>query len=122
MFRPDSRQKPQKDLLEIYLEDIMDSWYELVTLCKRIDWSACEDYYGPMYASNSGRPAMPVRLQVGLQLLKHIYGLSDLEALKRWIETPYWLHFCGEISFQHRLPMDETTMLCFRQRIGGRGS
>jgi len=122
MFRPDSRQKPQKDLLEIYLEDIIDSRHELVILGKRIDWSACEDYFGPLYASNTGRPAMPVRLQVGLQLLKHIYGLSDLEVLKRWTENPYWQHFCGEITFQHRLPMDETTMLRFRQRIGEEGA
>lgn len=38
MFRPDSRQKPQKDLLETYLEDIIDSRHELVILGKRIDW------------------------------------------------------------------------------------
>lgn len=122
MFRPDSRQKPQRDLLETYLDDIIDNRHELVTLGKRIDWSACEDYFGPMYASNTGRPAMPVRLQVGLQLLKHIYGLSDLEVLKRWTENPYWQHFCGEITFQHDLPMDETTMLRFRQRIGEDGA
>ncbi|MGQ7020067.1 IS5 family transposase [Vibrio cholerae] len=122
MFRPDSRQKPQRDLLETYLDDIIDTRHELVILGKRIDWSACEGYFGPMYASNSGRPAMPVRLQVGLQLLKHIYGLSDLEVLKRWTENPYWQHFCGEITFQHRLPMDETTMLRFRQRIGEEGA
>lgn len=122
MFRPDSRQKPQRDLLETYLDDIIDTRHELVVLGKRIDWSACEGYFGPMYASNSGRPAMPVRLQVGLQLLKHIYGLSDLEVLKRWTENPYWQHFCGEITFQHRLPMDETTMLRFRQRIGEEGA
>lgn len=67
-----------------------------------------------MYASNSGRPAMPIRLQVGLQLPKHIYRLSDLEVLKRWTENS----FCGEITFQHRLPMDEITMLRFRQRVG----
>ena len=122
MFRPDSRQKPQKDLLETYLEDIIDTRHELVVMGKRIDWSACENYFAPRYATDAGRPGLPVRLQVGLQLLKHIYGLSDLEVLKRWTENPYWQFFCGEITFQHRMPMDETTMLRFRQRIGEEGA
>ncbi|MFC0269832.1 transposase, partial [Kushneria aurantia] len=57
-----------------------------------------------------------------LQMLKHLYGLSDREVLDRWVENPYWQFFCGETLFRHRLPMDETTMLRFRQRIGEEGA
>ena len=60
--------------------------------------------------------------RIGLQLLKHIHGLSDRDVLGRWVENPHWQQFCGEVIFQHRLPMDETTMMRFRHRIGEDGA
>ena len=32
--------------------------------------------------------------------------------------NPYWQNFCGEVIFQHWHPMDETSMMRFRHRIG----
>ena len=51
-----------------------------------------------------------------------MFALSDRDVLDRWVENPYWQHFCGEVIFQHRLPMDETTMMRFRHRIGDDGA
>ena len=118
----DKRQAPQRDLLETYLEDILNPRHELVQMGKRIDWTACEQHFGQLYAVEAGRPGLPIRLHVGLQLLKHTYALSDRDVLDRWVENPYWQHFCGEVIFQHRLPMDETTMMRFRHRIGEDGA
>lgn len=75
--------------------------HELVQLGKRIDWSACERHFGWLYAVAVGRPGLPIRLHVRLQLLKHMYGLSDRPVLDRRVENPYWQHFCGEVIFQH---------------------
>lgn len=122
MIPRDKRQAPQRDLLETYLEGILNTRHELVQLGKRIDWSACEQHFGQLYAAQAGRPGLPIRLHVGLQLLKHMYALSDRDVLDRWVENPYWQHFCGEVIFQHRLPMDETTMMRFRHRIGENGA
>lgn len=120
MIPRDKRQAPQRGLLETYLEDILNTRHELVQLGKRIDWSACEQYFGQLYAVQAGRPELPIRLHVGLQLLKHMYALSDRDVLDRWVENPYWQHFCGEVIFQHRLPMDETTMMRFlHQALAG---
>tara|TARA_R110001592_G_scaffold294633_1_gene564476 strand:+ start:135 stop:344 length:210 start_codon:yes stop_codon:yes gene_type:complete len=44
-----------------------------------------------------------------LTLLKHIYALSDEHCIARWVENPYWQHFCDEQYFQHRPPIDPTT-------------
>ena len=122
MIPRDKRQAPQRDLLETYLEGILNTRHELVQLGKRIDWSACEQHFGQLYAVQAGRPGLPIQLHVGLQLLKHMYALSDRDVLDRWVENPYWQHFCGEVIFQHRLPMDETTMMRFRHRIGENGA
>lgn len=122
MIPRDKRQAPQRDLLETYLEDILNPRHELMQMGKRIDWAAGEEHFGQLYAVEAGRPGLPIRLHVGLQLLKHMYALSDREILDRWVENPYWQHFCGEVIFQHRFPMDETTMMRFRHRIGEDGA
>lgn len=61
------------------------------------------------------RPGHPIRLHVGLQMLKHMQALSDRELLDQWVENPYWQYFCGESVFQHEPPMDESTMGRFRR-------
>jgi len=122
MIPRDKRQAPQRDLLETYLEDILNPRHELVQMGKRIDWTACEQHFGQLYAVEAGRPGLPIRLHVGLQLLMHMYALSDRDILDRWVENPYWQQFCGEVIFQHRFPMDETTMMRFRHRIGEDGA
>ena len=73
MIPRDKRQAPQRDLLETYLEDILNPRHELVPMGKRIDWTACKQHFGQLYAVEAGRPGLPIRLHVGLQLLKHMY-------------------------------------------------
>ena len=53
---------------------------------------------------------------VGLQYLKHIHGLSDEAVVQRWAENPYWQYFCGEVYFQHEMPIDPSSMTRLRQR------
>ena len=54
----------------------------------------------------------------GLHLLKHMKGLSDEETCATWLENPYFQAFRGETHFQHRLPIDRSSMTRWRQRIG----
>ncbi len=35
-----------------------------------------------------------------------------------WIENPYYQYFCGEEFFQHRLPLDRSSMTNWRNRMG----
>jgi IS5 family transposase len=39
----------------------------------------------------------------------------------RWIENPYYQHFCGETFFQHRPPIDPSSLTRWRKRIGEEG-
>ena len=41
--------------------------------------------------------------------------------MARWAENPYWQHFCGETFFQHRQPIDPSSMTRWRNRIGEEG-
>ena len=61
---------------------------------------------------------MPIRLVVGLHLLKHIEGLSDEAVCERWERDPYMQYFCGEEYFQHAFPLERSGMTHFRRRVG----
>src|SRR3989338_7008418 len=60
------------------LQDIIDPSDELVRLAHIVDWERVHDRLRPYY-STIGRQALPIRLMVGLHLLKHKEGLSDAQ-------------------------------------------
>src|SRR6476660_6692203 len=58
--------------------------------------------------------------QVGLLLLKHIYGLSDEGVCERWVHDPYFQFFTGEEFFQHTFPHERSDLSHWRKRLGDR--
>ena len=102
------------------LSEQCDPRHPLKELGERIPWSDFEEAFGEYY-SEEGRPAKPVRLMVGLLLLKQVYDQSDEEVVERWVENPYWQQFCGLSDFQWELPCDPSDLVYFRQRIGEQG-
>ncbi len=112
---------PSFDLFRNRLDNLLDQRHELYRLSDLIDWNSFDMAFGELYCPDNGCPAKATRLMVGLQYLKHLYGLSDDEVVKRWVENPYWQHFCGEEYFQHQLPIDPSSMSRFRRRIGESG-
>jgi len=94
-----------------------DGLRELVRLGELIDWQRLEAHFAPYYRE-AGRPGLPIRLVVGLHLLKHIEGLSDEAVCQRWERDPYMQYFCGEEYFQHAFPLERSGMTHFRKRVG----
>lgn len=41
--------------------------------------------------------------------------------MDRYIDSPYFQHFCGEIFFQYYYPFDPSDFVHFRKRIGEEG-
>ena len=109
------------DLFRQELANIINLRHPLVQLSHKIDWKSCESRFGDLYAAGVGRPGHPIRLMVGLQLLKHTCNVSDEEVVATWVENPYWQYFCGEQYFSHELPIDPSLMTGFRKRIGEAG-
>jgi IS5 family transposase len=103
------------------LDSIIDLRHELVRMSGGMDWPALERDLSPYYCLDNGRPGYPVRLMVGLLLLKEAKGLSDEEVCAVWRENPYFQYFCGEEFFQHRLPVEPPSLSIFRHRIGDAG-
>ena len=109
------------DLFRQELVNLVDLRHALCVLAGKIDWKALETKFGSLYATGVGRPGHPIRLMVGLQLLKFIRDVSDEEVVAAWPENPYWQYFCGEQYFRHDLPIDPSLMTLFRSRIGAEG-
>ena len=108
---------PQDDLFRARLENLVDRRHALVRLAGLIDWVRFEAEFGALY-TDGGRPGLPTRLMVGLHLLKHMDGLSDEAVCARYLDSPYVQLFCGEVFFQHALPLDRSSLTRWRQRIG----
>ena len=96
------------------------TWVPLVTLGRTVDWGFLEQRFGEVYDDDPGRPPLPMRLMAGLAILKHTYDLSDEVLCERWVENPYYQHFCGEEFFQHRLVFDRSSLTRWRNRMGRR--
>ena len=111
----------QDDLLRARLVEMIDMRHELVKLAALIDWDVFEREWAGFFPSHTGRPATLTRLVAGLLYLQHAFALSDEAVVARWAENPYWQHFCGETFFQHRLPLDPSSLTRWRKRIGEEG-
>ena len=118
-MRPrERRESGEQDMFRSRLDQMINMDHALVKLARTIDWGFLEEKFGAVYADGSGRPPLPTRLMAGLAILKHTYNLSDEVLCELWIENPYYQYFCGEEFFQHRLPLDRSSMTHWRNRMG----
>jgi len=106
------------DLFRARLDQILDHEHPLFRLGRQVDWAAFEREFGQLYVDKVGRPGLPIRLMVGLHYLKHAFDESDESVVARWLENGYWQDFCGFEYFQHRLPLDPSSLVRWRQRVG----
>lgn len=120
-MKPKPRVDEQDDLLRPRLVDLSDMRHELVKLAALIDWEFFEREWAGFFPSTTGRPASSPRLVAGLLYLQHAFDLSDEAVVARWVENPYFQHFTGEVFFQHRPPLDPSSLTRWRKRIDEEG-
>lgn len=102
------------------LREMLNPEHEVYRLSEAMPWESFEREFSGMY-STTGRPAKPVRLMVGLLLLKQMYDLGDETVVEQWVQNPYWQFFCGEVEFRWELPCEPSDLVHFRKRIGEKG-
>lgn len=102
-------------------EDLLNPKHPLFILSNTINWEIFEHSFLPLYCPDNGRPAKPIRLMVGLLMLKHIRNISDESVVEQWAENSYYQYFCGETSFVPAVPCQASELVHFRNRIGKAG-
>lgn len=120
-MRAKKQELTQEELFKSRLDQMLNPKHPLFRLSQAIDWDYFENEFGSFYSENMGCPAKPIRVLVGLHYLKNAYDESDESCVERFLENPYWQYFCGYEYFQHELPLDPTTLVKWRQRIGEEG-
>ncbi len=116
-----SKNGPSEDLFRSRLEQILNLKHPLCVLAERINWLVFEGEFGVLYHEHLGRPGLPIRLLVGLHYLKYTYDESDELVVEKFLENPYWQYFCGFEYFQHEFPLDPTSLVKWRHRVGSSG-
>ena len=116
-----SEAENQGKLFHTRLDAIVDKNHPLVRCAERIDWSGFDAEFGALYAQGVGRPGLPTRLMVGLHYLKHTFDESDESVVERFVENPYWQYFCGLEHFTHEFPLDPSSLVRWRKRVGVSG-
>jgi IS5 family transposase len=114
------KEKRQLQMFELNFADLLDTDHELLRAATLIDWDQLHESLRSYY-SNLGRHGKPIRLMVGLQLLKHHYNCSDERVVEQLHENAYWQCFCGFEHFQRGQIIEPTTLVKFRERIGVEG-
>jgi IS5 family transposase len=117
---PASTKNNQPNLFHSQLNDMLDSADPLIALADTIDWGYFNNTFAKYY-SNEGRPAKPIRLMVGLLILKQIENLSDENVVLQWKRNPYYQYFCGMQEYVPAPPCDPTELVKFRNCIGKEG-
>jgi IS5 family transposase len=111
----------QGDLFRAHLDQVLNREHPLCVLANQMDWSIFEQEFGPLYVEGFGRPGLPIRLVVGLHYLKYTYNESDESVVECFLENPYWQYFCGFEYFQHEFPLDPSSLVRWRRRVGSKG-
>jgi IS5 family transposase len=102
-------------------EEQLNHQHPLYILANRMDWKKFDDAFKKHYCENNGAPAKPIRLMVGLLILKHLRNLSDESVVEQWAENIYYQYFCGEDYVAQEQPCAATELVEFRKRIGETG-
>ena len=114
---------PQNHQMNIFGTDLLqqlDLRDPLLNLSLTIPWQDFEDEFKVFY-KKGGAPAKPIRLMVGLLILKQLNNLSDETLVVQWKQNPYYQAFCGMKEFQLKEPCHSTELVKFRNRIGKDG-
>src|SRR6202044_1779266 len=117
-----AKKKPveQKSFLLPTPAEQLDARRPIYQLAGKIPWGDFQEEFGAFY-SEEGRPAKPVRLMVGLLILKQLHDLGDETVVEAWRENFYWQYFCGESEMQWGAPCEPSDLVHFRHRIGEAG-
>ena len=108
----------QPNLFETDLLFQLDPADPLLKLSTVIPWHEFDEAFSIHYTEGIGAPSKPIRLMVGLLILKQLENLSDEAVVLQWKRNPYYQVFCGMQEFQRKLPCHSTELVHFRKRIG----
>lgn len=111
----------QGELFSPRLSKQLNPHHPILLLGDLIEWEVFEKEFAGFFHGETGAPAKPSRLMVGIFMLQHMSGVSDEEVVKVWVENPYWQLFCGYDYLQWKFPVHPSSLSRWRTRLGKEG-
>jgi IS5 family transposase len=122
MIRPELSIPGSKPLFDdVPLIDTLKQDDLLIIIAKKINWDGLISSFSSFFNDKIGRPALSIRLMIGLLLLKYIYDLSDEDVVLQWEQNIYYQAFTGQNSFTKHTPCSPSQLSVFRKKIGKHG-
>jgi len=120
-MKPSKISNSQNELFQSRLSETLNPREPFFVLSHQLPWESFEEEFSPLFRGYKGQPPKPVRLMVGLFMIQHMEDLSDEAVVERWVQNPYWQYFCGYDFFQWKCPIDPSSMVRWRKRLGPKG-
>jgi len=118
MYRSDKSNEPMLFPRLFHLGARLDYSNRWLKLAEAMPWKKLDELYGKYFAKNSGRPAKDSRLIAGLLTVKLVKNLSDEEAVREFMESPYIQAFCGAEYFSVEDVLNPSVLSERRKRLG----
>ncbi|MBA4719464.1 MAG: transposase [Nitrosopumilus sp.] len=83
----------QLNLFHSELFSQLDTKDPLIQLANTINWPVFDNAFEKYYSKDNGRPSKPIRLMVGLLILKQLENLSDERVVLQFKRNPYYQYF-----------------------------
>jgi IS5 family transposase len=64
--------------------------HELALLANAVDRKRFDENFKKYYTEHNGRPSMPIRLMIGVLILKHLYNLGSEKNTVARESNPYF--------------------------------
>ena len=120
-MKPSQISNRQDDLFQSRLSEILNPREPFFVLSHQLPWDYFEEEFSLLFSGYKGQPPKPIRLMVGLLMIQHMENLSDEAVVERWVQNPYWQFFCGYDFLQWKCPIDPSSLVRWRKRLGPEG-
>lgn len=90
---------------------------EWIKLEHAVPGNKMEVTYAALFPSRTGHPATPLRMALGMLVIKKRKKFSDQAVIKGNQETPYLQYFVGMERFSHESPAKPVVLVSFRKRL-----
>lgn len=122
MYTSEKSEKQYSFSADWFMPPELNQEHFLVKLAHKLDWEALSGSLAKFYCPNNGRPTKPARVKIGLMIVKHLYTLSDVDAVDMLVRDVYVQYLCDISLRQARDFMNPSTLCRFRQDIGEEGT
>lgn len=121
MYTKENKEHQYSFTHDWFITPEVDKEHDIIKIADSIDWISLSDKLARFYCPDNGRPTKPSRAKVGLLILKHLYGISDRNAVDMLKRDIYAQYLC-DISLKEAVTfINSSSLTRFRKQIGIEG-